>query len=300
MNQPDVRIMEVGPRDGLQNEKQQLTTTQKMAFIRRLADAGVSQIEATAFVPAKLIPQMADHSSIIEQTHDLNNVDIYALVSSEVGLQNAIAAGVTHISLLASCSEAFSQHNTRCSVHEGLARIERIMPQAQSKHLGSRAYISCALGCPYNETIKLSTIEQIAARCMAAGCQQIVIADTTGQGSPKRMRDIIRCLTATIDPKHIAVHCHDTYGQAIANIYTALEMGIRNIDSAAGGLGGCPYAPGAGGNVATEDVLFLCHGLGLSTEINPDIVAEAGNNICKLLGTKTRSKVAQAMACRVD
>lgn len=290
-----VTIVEVGPRDGLQNEPEAIPTEEKLALIKSLSDAGLSRIEVTSFVSPKWVPQMADHKTLCKQLQQNKNIAYYALVPNEQGLDDALACGISHLSVVTTCSETFAQKNTNCSIHDSLNRIHHIRKKTQADNLPIRAYLSCCLGCPYEGDTSLETITNIATRLIEMGCHQVVLSDTIGTGTPLRMQQLLERVLEKTPVSKLAVHCHDTYGQALVNIYTSLQMGISTIDAAVAGLGGCPYAPGAGGNVATEDVVYLCEGLGIDTGINLQHLTLAGQRMTDFLNIAPRSKAAIAL-----
>jgi len=290
-----VTIVEVGPRDGLQNEPNAIPTEEKLALIRSLSEAGLSHIETTSFVSPKWVPQMADHDIICKELNNNDGTHYYALVPNERGLDDALACGVTHLSVVTTCSETFAQKNTNCSINDSLQRIQSIRKKTQQAALPIRAYLSCCMGCPYEGDTSLNTITDIAKQLIDMGCNQVVLSDTIGTGTPERMKRLIERVLNEVPLDKLAVHCHDTYGQALANIYASLCMGICTIDAAVAGLGGCPYAPGAGGNVATEDVVYLCEGLGIQTGINLQRLTQAGQRMTEFLNITPRSKAAIAL-----
>lgn len=295
MTQPEVTLLEVGPRDGLQNESSFVPTKHKIDFINLLSNTGLQHIEVTSFVSPKAIQQLADNDLVFRSIQKPAHIHFSALIPNEHGMQQAIQAGVREIALFTAASESFNQRNINCSITESIARFEPVMHLAKTHQIWVRAYISCALGCPYEGEILPSQVAKVAQQLMALGIDEIDLGDTIGVGTPKQTKNLIDTLRTDIPLKHLAMHFHDTYGQAIANIHQALQSGIRRFDSAVAGLGGCPYARGASGNVATEDVLYLMHGLGIHTGIDIFKIAAAGDMICKILGRKNQSKVANAL-----
>lgn len=291
----EVKIVEVSPRDGLQNERVQIPTDVKIDFINQLSETGLSVIEATSFVSPKAIPQLADSSEVFSKIHKNKNVHYPVLVPNKTGLENALLVGVKEIAVFTTPSEQFSQHNTHCTVAESLQRIAEIMPVAKKNSIPVRAYISCVLGCPYEGEIPPIKVVHLAEKLMQLGCSEFSLGDTIGVGTPFKTKQLIQLVSKTIPVKQIAVHFHDTYGQALANIYVALECGVRTIDSSVAGLGGCPYAKGASGNVATEDVVYMLHGMGIKTGIDLQKIIAVGRSIAKHLGNKMESKVNKAM-----
>lgn len=290
-----IKIVEVGPRDGLQNEKKILSTQTKLNFIKYLFAAGLKAIEVTSFVSPNWVPQMADHYDLLQQLTIGEDHTAISLIPNQKGLENALSAGAKSIAIFAAASETFSQKNINCSIEQSLERYKKIIHIAKNKNLWVRGYISCALGCPYEGDIEPSQVLSITEQLYAAGCDEISIGDTIGVGTPHKAKNLIKKLKQVIPIEKLAVHFHDTYGQALANIYACLEEGISIIDSAVSGLGGCPYAKGASGNVATEEVVYLLNGLGLNTGIDINKLIDAGLYICNALEIQTRSKVANAI-----
>ena len=296
MNYPShVTMIEVGPRDVLQNEASFVPTKNKVALINALAQSGLQHIEVTSFVSSKSIPQLADSEPVFQAIDKPANVYFSALVPNERGMQKAMAVGVKDIAIFTAASEQFNQRNINCSIAESIARFEPVMNMAKAQHMRVRGYISCALGCPYQGDIDPKQVLKVARQLMALGATEISLGDTIGVGTPKQTEALINTLTPTLPLSSIAMHFHDTYGQAVANIYASLACGINRFDSSVAGLGGCPYAQGASGNVATEDVLYLMHGLGIETGIDIFKIVAAGDKICQVLGRKNQSKVANAL-----
>lgn len=287
----NIKIVEVGPRDGLQNESKIITTAIKIDFINQLSACGFKTIETTAFVSPKWIPQMADHAEVIRGITRLPDISYSVLVPNLQGFTAAVDAGVTDIAIFTAASEQFTQKNIHCSIDESFTRFAPVCAAAQQQNMRIRGYISCALGCPYEGKILPEKVLDVAIRLLALGCDEISVADTIGVATPNTVEKLITMLNGSMPLKQLAVHFHDTYGQAIANIYKALALGITTIDSAVSGLGGCPYAPGASGNVATEDVVYLLHGLGLNTGIDLQKLIATGKFICHHLGHPSQSKV---------
>ncbi|CAM4531605.1 unnamed protein product [Lepidochelys olivacea] len=292
---PDyVKIVEVGPRDGLQNEKVTVPTDIKIELINRLSKAGLSVIEATSFVSSKWVPQMADHTEVMRGIERQPGVQYPVLTPNLQGFLSAIAAGATEISVFGAASESFNKMNINCSIEESIEKFEEVTKSARNMNIPVRGYVSCALGCPYEGNIIPAKVAEVSKQLYSMGCYEISLGDTIGVGTPGSMRRMLEAVMKEIPVSALAVHCHDTYGQALANILTAIQMGVGVVDSAVAGLGGCPYAKGATGNVATEDVLYMLNGLGINTGVNLYKVMEAGNFICTALDKKTNSKVAQA------
>lgn len=292
-----VKLVEVGPRDGLQNEKQFVPTEIKLLFIDKLVSAGLTNIEATSFVSAKWVPQLADNDLILSallanQTYQ--NIDFPVLVPNLKGLESAIAHHAKNIALFTAASETFNQKNINCSIDESFIRFKEMLPLVKEHNIKIRGYVSCALGCPYEGEINPLAVLKVSEKLFALGCDEVSIGDTIGVGTPKKAYELFKLLTKNIPADKLAMHFHDTYGQALANIFAVLELGIRTIDSSVGGLGGCPYAKGASGNVSTEDVVYLLHGLGFHTGIDLDKLMTASLYITNYLNISSRSKVTLA------
>lgn len=288
------RIVEVGPRDGLQNEKQTVPTETKIEFIRRLADAGLTTIEATAFVSPRWVPQMADHAEVLRALKQGQGITYPVLIPNLRGFEEAVAAGATEVAVFAAASETFSQRNINCSIAESLERFAPIFAAAATANIGVRGYVSCALGCPYEGEVKPAQVAEVAAVLFDRGCYEISLGDTIGVGTPNRTSELINTVADRVPVEKLAGHFHDTYGQALANIYASLEMGVSVFDASVSGLGGCPYAPGAAGNVATEDLLYMLNGMGIETGVDLDRLIAAGAFIRQALGKETQSRVARA------
>ena len=293
-----VRIVEVGPRDGLQNEARSVPTAVKIELINRLADAGLTAIEATAFVSPKWVPQMADNAQVMAGIRRKPGVAYPVLVPNLQGFEAAAAAGAGEIAAFGAASESFSRRNINCSIAESLARFEPVAAAAKARSIRVRGYISCVAGCPYEGEVAPAAVALVAERLLAMGCYEISLGDTIGIGTPGRIQAILRAVGERVPIARLAVHLHDTYGQALANIYAALELGVTVVDSSVAGLGGCPYAKGASGNAATEDVVYMLNGLGIETGVDLDKLAAAGRYICAELGRAPASKVAQALAAK--
>jgi hydroxymethylglutaryl-CoA lyase len=290
-----VRIVEVGPRDGLQNEKQIIPTEHKIRLIEQLVDAGLTYIEAGSFVNPKWVPQMADSAEVFSSITRKAGVTYAALVPNLQGYENAIKVNANEVAIFAAASEAFSQKNINCSISESLKRFEKLMHVAQTQQIKVRGYISCVAGCPYSGAVSAQTVFTIAKELLAMGCYEISLGDTIGVGTAGQVKHLIETLTQDIPISKMAVHMHDTYGQALTNIYAALELGVTVVDSSIAGLGGCPYAAGASGNVATEDLVYLLNGLGIEHGVDINKLILAGNTICQTLGKTTNSKAAYAL-----
>jgi hydroxymethylglutaryl-CoA lyase len=293
-----VRIVEVGPRDGLQNEKAEVPTKVKLELIERLADAGLPAVEATAFVSPKWIPQMADHTEVLEGIRRKPGVSYPVLTPNLKGFQAALAAGATEVAIFGAASEAFSKKNINCSIEESLERFRPVAEAAKAAKVKVRGYISCVLGCPYEGDVPAQKVAEVAGALYDMGCYEVSLGDTIGVGTPGRTQKMIEAVAKRVPLERLAGHYHDTYGQALANIYASLEMGVATFDSSVAGLGGCPYAKGASGNVATEDVVYMLHGLGIRTGIDLDKLAETGAWISDVLGREPGSKAGKAIAAK--
>ncbi|WP_375749302.1 hydroxymethylglutaryl-CoA lyase [Vibrio sp. HN007] len=287
-------IVEVGARDGLQNESA-VTLSDKVNLINQLSESGVKHIEAGSFVSPKWVPQMADSAEVFAQISQRPDVIYSALTPNMAGLERALEAGVKQVAIFGSASESFSQKNINCSVAQSLERFEPVVAKAKALNVPVRGYLSCTMVCPYEGDIDAKQTTDIANTLFDMGCYEISLGDTVGKATPNKVITLLDSLLERLPKDAIAVHFHDTYGQALANIYQALLMGINTIDSAVAGLGGCPYAKGASGNVATEDVLYLCNQLGIETGVDIDLVNQAGWRICQALGKTPSSKVSLAL-----
>lgn len=296
MNYPEqVILTEVGPRDGLQNERMPVPTSVKVDFINALSETGLQHIEVTSFVSPKAIPQLADNQEVIHRIQKLPNIRYSALVPNIKGMEQALAANVQEIAIFTAASEQFNQRNIHCSIQESIARFEPVIALAKQHQIRIRAYISCVLGCPYEGHITPEKVEAVIKQLLPFQLDEFSLGDTIGVGTPRQTKALIEKVLEHIPLSQLNMHFHDTYGQAIANIHTALQCGVYRFDSSVAGLGGCPYARGASGNVATEDVLYLMHGLGIETGIDIFKVVQAGDFMCKALGRKNQSKVANAL-----
>jgi hydroxymethylglutaryl-CoA lyase len=289
-----VRIVEVGPRDGLQNEPGELPTEVKVELIERLADAGLPAVEATAFVSPKWIPQMADHTEVMERIRRKPGVSYPALTPNLKGFEAARAAGATEVAIFGAASETFSRKNINCSIAESLERFKPVVEAAKTSNIKVRGYVSCVLGCPYEGEIKPERVADVAAALYEMGCYEVSLGDTIGTGTPGKTRAMIEACARRVPLDRLAGHYHDTYGQALANIYASLETGVSTFDASVAGLGGCPYAAGATGNVATEDVVYMLNGLGVRTGVDLDRLVEIGRWICSILRKEPASKVNRA------
>jgi hydroxymethylglutaryl-CoA lyase len=295
-----VRLVEVGARDGLQNESAVVATDVKLGLIGRLADAGLTHIEATAFVSPRRVPQMADHDAVMRGVPRRPGVIYSALTPNMVGFEAAMAAGADEAAVFGAASESFSQKNIHCSIAESLQRFEPVLQAARLRGVPVRGYVSCALGCPYEGAIAPAAVASVAHALHDMGCHEISLGDTIGTGTPGRTTAMLEAVARRVPMDHLAGHFHDTYGQALANVYAALQLGVAVFDASVAGLGGCPYAPGASGNVATEDLLYLLDGLGIDTGVQMDALLAADRYICEALGRSTQSRVARARAPMVN
>ncbi|MCK5276705.1 MAG: hydroxymethylglutaryl-CoA lyase [Alphaproteobacteria bacterium] len=291
-----VRLVEVGPRDGLQNESGEVPTAARIELIDRLADAGLKTIESGSFVSPKWVPRMADTAEVMAGIRRRDDVSYPVLVPNMKGLEAAIAAGAGEIAVFGAASESFSRKNINCSIAESLDRFRPVCEAALKQGMRVRGYISCVLGCPYEGTVESSAVAAMAGDFMAMGCYEVSLGDTIGVGTPLAARTMVDRVAEVVARDRLAVHFHDTYGQALANILACLERGIAVIDSSVAGLGGCPYAKGATGNVASEDVLYMLEGMGVETGVDLKRLAAAGQFISDLLGRPSGSRVARAMA----
>jgi hydroxymethylglutaryl-CoA lyase len=293
-----VRMVEVGPRDGLQNETQNVPAATKIALIEQLAEAGLAVIEAGSFVSPKWIPQMADTAGVLAGLKRKPGVAYPVLVPNMKGFEAARGAGVDEIAIFGAASEKFSQRNINCSIAESLERFAPVAAAAKQQEMRVRGYISCVIDCPYEGPIAPRAVADVAAKLFAMGCYEISLGDTIGTGTAARIEAMIEAVAACVPIERLAVHFHDTYGQALANILVSLEKGIAVIDSSVAGLGGCPYAKGASGNVASEDVLYMLSGLGVATGVDMTKLAAVGRFISGVLGREPASKVARALAAK--
>jgi isopropylmalate/homocitrate/citramalate synthase len=294
-----VRIVDVGPRDGLQNEATSVPTAVKIELIERLAEAGLPAVEATAFVSAKWVPQMSDSAQVMAGLRRKPGVAYPVLVPNLQGFEGARAAGAEEIAVFGAASETFSRKNINCSIAESLERFAPVVRTARAAGMRVRGYISCAAGCPYEGEVKAESVAALAEKLYKMGCYEVSLGDTIGVGTPGRIRAMIEAVAKRVPIGRLAGHYHDTYGQALANIYASLEAGVRTFDSSVAGLGGCPYAKGATGNVATEDVIYMLDGLGIETGVDLTKVLQAGQFICRALGREPSSKAARALATKL-
>ena len=299
MNLPTrVRIVEMGPRDGLQNEKQIVSTEIKVELIARLGAAGLPAIEAASFVSPRWVPQMGDAAHVMARIERLPGVSYPVLTPNLQGFEAALAAGATEVAVFGAASESFSRKNINCSIAESLVRFEPVMAAAQAAGIRVRGYVSCVLGCPYEGEISPEAVAGVAATLFEMGCYEVSLGDTIGAGTPGKTRRMLDAVARRVPVGKLAGHYHDTYGQAVANVYASLEAGVACFDSAVAGLGGCPYAPGASGNVATEDVVYMLDGLGIETGISLDALVDTAGWISERLGRPPASKVARAVLAK--
>lgn len=299
MSMPErVTIVDVGPRDGLQAEPDIVPTHTKIELINRLSEAGVPSVEAGAFVSPKWVPQMADTAEVLGGMKYRPGTRYPVLVPNEKGLERAIACGVEEISIFGAASETFSQKNINCSIEESLERFRPVAETAMSAGIRVRGYISCVLGCPYEGEVALQSVVEVARALDEMGCYEVSLGDTIGVGTPTRACAMVDAVRSVVPAERLGLHFHDTYGQALANILACLEAGVATVDSAVSGLGGCPYAPGASGNVASEDVVYMLEGMGIETGIDLDALVAAGSFISAALGRAPNSKVSQALQAK--
>ena len=292
---PSVKIVEVGPRDGLQNEKTSLDTETRVQLITQLADAGLSYVEAGSFVSPKWVPQMAGSDKVFQQLPVDTATTYAALTPNMQGLERALQCGVREVAVFAAASEGFSQKNINCSIAESIERFKPVARAALSAGLAVRGYISCVVGCPYEGAVHVESVAQVAEQLLAIGCYEVSLGDTIGVGTPASIDRLLSRLLRDIAPDKLAIHAHDTYGQALANILIALQLGISTVDSSVAGLGGCPYAQGASGNVATEDLVYMLNGLDINHGVDLPKLIAAGNFISQKLNRVNGSKVGIAL-----
>lgn len=301
---PSIRIVEVGPRDGLQNEPASLSLAVKRELVERLAAAGLGEIEVGAFVSPKRVPQMADTGPLLRALRSppkrLVDVRLPVLTPNMQGFTSALTAGADRVSVFAAASETFSQRNINCSIADSLRRFEPVLSSAKAANIPVRGYLSCVVGCPYEGAVAPAAVASVAAELRAMGCCEISLGDTIGVGTPGTVLPMLEAVARVVPVAELAGHFHDTYGMAVANAFAAFEFGVRSFDAAVAGLGGCPYAPGASGNVATEDLVYLFHGIGESTGIDLDALIACGAWICEQLGRTSNSRVAASQAARAQ
>ncbi|HET7200615.1 MAG TPA: hydroxymethylglutaryl-CoA lyase [Burkholderiales bacterium] len=293
-----VRIVDVAPRDGLQNEAKSVPSRIKIELIERLQDAGLPAVEVTAFVSPRWVPQMADHAEVMAGIRKRPGVAYPVLVPNMKGFEAARAAGAREIAVFGAASETFSRKNINCGIDESLERFAPVVEAARAQGMRVRGYISCAAGCPYEGEIAPRAVADLAGKLHRLGCYEVSLGDTIGVGTPRKIRAMIEAVGKQVPLGKLAGHYHDTYGQALANIYASLELGVKTFDSSVAGLGGCPYAKGATGNVATEDVIYMLDGMGIHTGVDLEKLRRAGEFICRELGREPASRVARALAAK--
>lgn len=289
-----VRIVDVGPRDGLQNEAR-VSTEDKVTLINGLTESGVRYIEAGSFVSPKWVPQMADSGEVMQRIERRQGVTYAALTPNLKGFEAAMAAQADEVAIFGAASEAFSQKNINCSIAESLQRFAPVIEAARAHNIRVRGYVSCVLGCPYQGDVPLEDVAQVAKTLYDMGCYEVSLGDTIGTGTPLHAQRMLSAVADEVPMQALALHFHNTYGQALANIASCLPLGVATLDSAVAGLGGCPYAKGASGNVATEDVVYMLQGMGIESGIDLDKLAATGRRICNTLGLTPRSQVNQAL-----
>jgi hydroxymethylglutaryl-CoA lyase len=293
-----VQVVEVGARDGLQNEPGFVPTEAKLELLGRLAAAGLRRIEATAFVSPKWVPQMADHAAVMRGLPERPGVRWSALVPNMKGYEAAVAAGAREVIVFTAASESFSRHNTNCSIAGSLARFEPVVADAHARGIAVRGYVSCVLGCPYEGEIAPAVVATVSRQLLDLGCYEVSLGDTIGIGTPGATLRLLEAVAKVVPVGQLAGHFHDTWAQGLANVYAALQFGVATFDSSVSGIGGCPYARGASGNLATEDLVYMLHGLGYDTGIDIEKVSAAGADMCRRLGRPPESRVARALAAR--
>jgi len=291
-----IRIVEVSPRDGLQNEARQVSTADKIGLIERLAAAGLRCIEATSFVSPRWVPQLADAEQVLAGLRRLDGVSYPVLVPNPQGYARARAAGAREIAVFTAASEAFNQRNINAGIEQSLQRIAEVIALARTDGVPVRGYVSTVLGCPYQGEVPLAEVVRVARRLHELGCAEISLGDTIGVGTPRKARQMLQAVAAEVPMQHLAVHFHDTRGQALANVAACIEAGVRVVDAAVAGTGGCPYARGASGNLATEDLVYMLHGMGLETGVELEPLAATGRWLSQRLGRENGSRTGKALA----
>ncbi|XP_070506303.1 hydroxymethylglutaryl-CoA lyase, mitochondrial-like [Chironomus tepperi] len=293
-NLSSIKIVEVGPRDGLQNEAKIVPASIKIELINRLSKTGLKSIEATSFVSAKWVPQMGDNTEVLQGIDKVDGVSYPVLTPNLKGFESALAAGAKEVAVFGAASESFTKKNVNCSIAESLERFQSVLDAAKANDVKVRGYVSTVVGCPYEGKINPSAVARVCEKLLTMGCYEISLGDTIGVGTPGSMKDMLLEVLKVAPVDKFAVHCHDTYGQALPNILTSLDIGITVVDASVSGLGGCPYARGASGNAATEDVVYMLEGCGAKTGINLDLLIDAGKYISEELGRPSESKVSRA------
>jgi isopropylmalate/homocitrate/citramalate synthase len=293
-----IRIVEVGPRDGLQNESKRVPAAIRVALVDALSEAGLPAIEVGAFVSSSWVPQMAESDIVLRAIDRRPGVRYPVLVPNMRGYDAALRAGAQEVSIFAAATEAFSEANINCSIAESLQRFRPLAEAATDAGIALRGYISCVLGCPYQGAVPVGDVVRVAHALIEMGCYEISLGDTIGVGTAMQARDMVTAVAQEIGIERIALHFHDTYGQALANVLACLDLGVRVVDASVAGLGGCPYAKGASGNLATEDLVYMLNGIGLTTGVNLDELIAAGQGICQYLGKPSASKAAQAVVAK--
>ncbi len=290
-----INIVEVGPRDGIQNERRIIPLEVKLSLIHRLQRTGLQVIETTGFVHPLWVPQLADAERIMQQIRPMPNIRYPVLVPNMTGMERALAAGANEIAVFTAASEEFNRKNINCSIDESIERFKPVIEKARSLDIPVRGYISCVLGCPFEGDIPVANVVRVAEQLLDLGCYEIALGDTIGVGTPNKAREMVRHVSDSVGIERLAAHFHNTYGQALANILACLELGVKTIDASVSGLGGCPYAPGATGNVATEDVVYMLHGMGIDTGIDLEALVDTGRFISDALGRPNASSVGRAL-----
>lgn len=293
-----VRIVEMGPRDGLQNERTPVDTATKLALIERLVGCGLREVEVTSFVSPKWVPQMADHTEVMAGLAPRNGVAYHVLTPNLQGFEAAVASGARHVAVFAAASESFSQRNINCSIDASLKRFEPVLAAARQHGVKVRGYVSCVIACPYDGAVAPDTVAGVAQRLLEMGCYEVSLGDTIGVGTPAAVLRMLEAVAKVVPLQQLAGHYHDTYGMGVANVAASYQFGLRCFDASVAGLGGCPYAKGATGNVATEDVVYLLEGLGATTGIDLEGLAQVGAWISQTLGRSNGSRVGTALAAR--